>query len=60
MKYSNLCHYGDICAIPMFLIVILYFYQIKSKTNLEWFIFIFSILGFLLDILYTLIWMKYI
>lgn len=59
MKYNNiinnLCHYGDILAIPFFALLVIYFYNIKDKNLLEYLLFYFSILGFLLDILYTYI-----
>jgi len=52
---NNLCHYGDILAIPFFGLLVVYFYNIKNKSLLEYILFCFSILGFLLDILYTYI-----
>ncbi len=55
MKYNNLSHYGDILAIPFFALLVIYFYNIKDKNLLEYILFYFSILGFLLDILYTYI-----
>ena len=36
MLYKNLSHYGDIIAIPFFGLLILYFYNIKQKTFLEY------------------------
>ena len=47
--------YGDILAIPFFGLLVVYFYNIKNKSLLEYILFCFSILGFLLDILYTYI-----
>jgi len=57
MKYviNNLCHYGDILAIPLFALLVMYFYNIEHKSNIEYVLFYFSISGFLLDILYTYI-----
>ena len=37
MKLNNkLAHYGDLLAIPFFLITFIYFYQIENKTPLEY------------------------
>jgi len=55
MNYQNLCHYGDMLAIPFFALLIDYFYKIKHKTSLEYILFSFAIAGFVLDILYTCI-----
>ena len=52
---NNLCHYGDILAIPFFAILVYYFYGIENKTLLEYILLLFSASGFLLDILYTYI-----
>ena len=53
---SNLNHYGDILAIPFFGLLIYYFYTIENKTPLEYILFLFSISGFILDIVYTYIY----
>ena len=57
MKYSsnNLSHYGDILAIPFFALLVVYFYYIENKNLLEYILFLFSIAGLILDILYTYI-----
>ena len=52
---KNLCHYGDILAIPFFALLIFYFYNIENKSGLEYVLFLFSISGFVLDIFYTYI-----
>ena len=44
---------GDILAIPFFGLLIFYFYNIKNKTKLEYLLYLFSISGFLLDIIFT-------
>ena len=56
---NNLCHYGDILAIPFFGLLIIYFYKIKNKTTLEYILLLFSISGFVLDILYTYIFLYF-
>jgi hypothetical protein len=57
---NNLSHYGDILAIPFFGLLVVYFYNIKNKSLLEYILFCFSILGFLLDILYTYIFLSHV
>lgn len=57
MKYNyisnNLSHYGDIIAIPFFAMLVIYFYNIQNKSTIEYILLLFSISGFLLDIIYT-------
>jgi hypothetical protein len=57
MKYNNIInnssHYGDILAIPFFALLLYYFYMIQDKSIIEYILFYFSICGFVLDILYT-------
>ncbi len=49
-------HYGDIVAIPFFLLLTVYMNNIPDKTDTEWLLFIFGIGGLILDILFTWIW----
>jgi hypothetical protein len=57
MKYNNIInnssHYGDILAIPFFALLVYYFYMIQDKSIIEYILFYFSICGFVLDIVYT-------
>jgi len=55
---QNLCHYGDILAIPFFGLLVLYFYGIENKSPMEYVLLTFSALGFILDIFYTYIFYK--
>lgn len=59
MKYNlnNLSHYGDILAIPFFALLLVYFYNIENKSFMEYILFCFSITGFIVDILYTFIFL---
>ena len=61
MKYNNFIknfsHYGDILAIPFFALLVIYFYNIENKSTLEYVLLLFSIGGFILDILYTYIFL---
>jgi hypothetical protein len=63
MKYNNfvknLSHYGDILAIPFFVLLIIYFYNIEHKSIIEYVLLCFSIGGFILDILYTYIFLSH-
>ena len=56
---NKLSHYGDIFAIPFFGLLIIYFSNIKNKTLLEYLLLVFSISGFLLDILFTYFFFSY-
>jgi hypothetical protein len=58
MKLGNISHYGDILAIPFFALLVLYFYEMENKTILEYILFAFSIAGFVLDILYTILFLR--
>lgn len=44
---KNFSHYGDILAIPFFALLVIYFYNIKNKSILEYVLFCFSICGFI-------------
>lgn len=58
MSLQNLSHYGDILAIPFFALMVMYFLKIKNKTKLEYILLLFSISGFILDILYTFLFIS--
>lgn len=62
MKYNNIIinasHYGDILAIPFFALLAMYFYNIQHKSIIEYVLLYFSIGGFILDILYTYIFLS--
>ena len=55
MKIIN---YADILAVPCFLIQIIYFYKKKSITYLEIFLLLFNIIGFSLDLLFSIYFIK--
>ena len=54
----NISHYGDILAIPFFGLLVNYFYNIKNKSIIEYILFYFSIAGFVLDIIFTYIYLN--
>ena len=45
----NLCNLGDLLAAPFFLFLVIYFYNIEQKTFFENLLFLFSLLGFIVD-----------
>ena len=44
---------GDILAIPFFAWASLYFHKMENKTREEWVLYIFSVVGFLVDSIFT-------
>ena len=50
---SHISHYGDILAIPFFLLLVVYFYKKKNRTDIENILLLFSIAGLVLDIIFT-------
>ncbi len=53
VSIQNLSHIGDLLAIPFFLLLTVYFYQLKNKTILEYILLLFAVSGFVLDTLFT-------
>jgi hypothetical protein len=53
MQRYGMSHIGDVLAIPFFLWLSVYFYQINDKTTTEWALLAFAISGFILDLLFT-------
>ena len=47
-------HLGDLLAIPFFALSLNYFYKKKNKNNLEKVLLLFSLMGLLADIAFTL------
>jgi hypothetical protein len=50
---------GDIFAVPFFALIIYYFYNKKNKTKIEIILLLFGISGFLIDILFTILWIYF-
>jgi len=44
----------DVIAVPFFFLLSLYFYNIENKTPIEYTLYIFSIIGFIVDLSLTL------
>lgn len=59
VNIHNWSHYADILAVPFFALLSIYFYNMENKTILENIFFLFSVSGFVLDILYTYIFLYY-
>ena len=58
MKFNNkLAHYGDIIAIPFFIITFIYFFNIENKTYLEYLIMTFIFIALVCDILFTYLYL---
>jgi hypothetical protein len=57
---DNLDHYGDILAIPFFILSSYYFYKKKNKKMIEYILLIFSVVGAIADIIFTLVFLKII
>lgn len=55
---ESLFHYGDMLAIPFFVLLSVYFYRIKRKTPFEWLLFIFSLSGVFIDIFFTYVFLN--
>ena len=52
-------HYGDILAIPFFALLVFYFYNIEDKSTIEYILLFFSISGFILDIIFTYVFLSH-
>ena len=58
MKFNNkLAHYGDIIAIPFFIITFIYFFNIENKTYLEYLIMTFIFIALVCDILFSYLYL---
>ena len=56
MNTDKLSHIGDIFAIPLFLLSTIYFLNIPNKNVIEYILLLFSFGGFILDIIFTLLY----
>ena len=54
---SNLSNYADLLAIPFFILLVIYFYKKKNRTNIENILFLFAITGLILDIFFSYIFL---
>lgn len=55
---NQISHYGDLFAIPFFILASIYFYTIEHKTVMEYILFLFSVVGAIADIFFTLQFFK--
>ena len=51
---DKLINIADIVAIPVFLLLVIYFFKKKNKTTLEYVLLIFVSLGFVIDVMFTI------
>jgi hypothetical protein len=58
MKLPGLSHIGDVLAVPFFLWLSIYFYQINNKTMTEYILMSFVISGFIMDLLFTYLYFR--
>ena len=56
--FAKLPHYGDILAIPFFMLMFAYFYKIKIKNTTEYLLLFFSFMGVMADLLFTLLYFR--
>ena len=52
-RLSLVSHYGDVLAIPFFLLAFIYFYRIEDKDMTERALLAFSFAGLVLDLAFT-------
>jgi hypothetical protein len=50
---EKLTHIGDMLAVPFFILLVIYFYNIKNKTPFEWLLFLFSLSCFFIDVTFS-------
>jgi hypothetical protein len=50
-------HIGDILAIPFFFLLAYYLYQLEKWNSVEQILFLFAVVGFFADILFTYIYL---
>ena len=49
----NIVHYADILAIPLFLLLTVYFYRKNNRTFIENILLLFAVSGFVLDMYFS-------
>lgn len=52
-RLASISHYGDVLAIPFFLLSLIYFYRLEDKDMTERALLMFSLAGFILDLAFT-------
>ncbi len=50
---KNISNYADIIAVPFFALLTYYLYNLKNKTTIEYILLLFSILGLILDTVFS-------
>lgn len=50
----NIIHIADVLAIPLFLLLIIYFSKKKNKNIVEYILLLFGIIGFIVDVYFSI------
>jgi hypothetical protein len=58
MNTKDIVRFGDILAIPFFLILIFYFIKKQTLSDIEILLLLFSIGGFLFDTFFTFLYLR--
>lgn len=58
MQLNKVAHYGNLFAIPFFIITLIYFYKINNKTLLEYAIMIFILIALLFDVYCSILFLS--
>ena len=58
MMNTKIINYTDMLALPFFIALSYYFYKIKNKTPLEYILLLFSIFAFIIDLLFTIYFLR--
>jgi hypothetical protein len=56
---KNINKYADILAIPLFALLVYYFYNIQNKTIIEYILFSFAVTGLIFDSVFTYIFFRH-
>ncbi len=55
---KNISHIGDIIAIPFFILLVHYFYNLKNKNIIENILFLFSLGALIADLFFTFLFIR--
>ncbi len=55
---KNISHIGDIIAIPFFILLVHYFYNINNKNPIEYILFLFSLGALIADLFFTYLFIR--
>lgn len=55
--FKKIFHYGDMIAIPFFIILFVYFYKKHTRTPIETLLMVFSMSALIVDIIFTIMFL---